>query len=68
MVNDKERMIEWLERSATQINELRRKPRLSREKCLTTIQGNYQIITVLTMVLKGEAYMTGVIPPNNPIN
>lgn len=63
MVNDKERMIEWLNRSASQINSLRRKPRLSKDKCLPIIRENYQIISVLTMVVNGDAYMTGVMPP-----
>lgn len=63
MVTEQDRILEWLNRSANQIKELRKKPRLAREKHLAMIRENYQIINVLTMVTKGEAYMIGIAPP-----
>lgn len=64
MITDKERMIEWLSRSADQIYELRRKPRLSKDKALDAIRQNYSVIDVLTQVASGEAYMMGIPPIN----
>ncbi len=64
MVTDNERMVEWLQRSADQIHALRRKPRLSTEKCLESVRENYNVINVLTMVAENKAYMLGISPIN----
>lgn len=63
MVTNKERMIEWLTRSADDINALRRKPRLSYDKKIQFIRQSYSIISVLTMVAEGKATMMGIAPP-----
>lgn len=65
MVTNKERMIEWLSRSANEINALRRKSRLSKEKKLDFIRQSYSIINVLTMVAEGKATMMGIAPPSD---
>ena len=65
MVTNKDRFQEWLKRAADNIYELRRKPRLSNEKKLEVIRGNYDVISVLTKVAKGDAFMLG-IPPIDP--
>lgn len=65
MISDRERMIEWLRRSADTIYELRKKPRLAKEKRLMAIRENYNIINVLTMVAENRAYMMGINPPND---
>lgn len=67
MVTDKTRMIEWLRRSAEQVHQLRRKPRLSKEKCLLTIRQSYSVIAVLTKVAKRDAYLLGIAPPNDSL-
>lgn len=58
-------MIEWLRRSADDIYNLRRKPRLSTDKCLEAIRQSYDIIYVLTLVVEKKAYMLGISPPND---
>lgn len=65
MVTNKERMIEWLQRSADNISELRKKPRLAIDKKLAIIRQSYNTINVLTMVANGQAVMMGIAPPNN---
>jgi hypothetical protein len=64
MVTDKDRMIEWLTRTADQIYDLRRKPRLSNDKCLAEIRQNYSVIAVLIDVANGKAKMQGISPPD----
>jgi hypothetical protein len=64
MVTDKDRMIEWLTRAADQIYDLRRKPRLSTDKCLTVIRQNYSVLSVLIEVANGKAKMQGISPPD----
>lgn len=65
MVTEKERMIEWLKRSKNQVYNLRRKPRLSKDKALLAIRENYSIIGVLIQVAEGKAYMQGIAPIND---
>lgn len=65
MITNKDRMIEWLSRAADEVYSLRRKPRLSTDKALYAIRGNYDVIHVLTKVAKGDAYMLGINPPTD---
>ena len=58
-------MIEWLKRSKSQVYDLRRKPRLSKDKALYAIRQNYAVIGVLMDVAKGTAYMQGIAPIND---
>lgn len=67
MVTNKERMVEWLRRSADQVHELRCKPRLATDKRLALIRENYNVINVLTMVADGRAFMMGIAPPNDTL-
>jgi hydroxyethylthiazole kinase-like sugar kinase family protein len=62
MITEKERFKEWLSRAADEVNSLRRKPRLSKEKKLEIIRGNYSVINVLVKVANREAYMLGIPP------
>lgn len=62
MITEKERIMEWLNRAADEISNLRKKPRLSKQKKLQIIRENYGIISVLIKVAKKEAYMVGVPP------
>jgi hypothetical protein len=62
MVTEKERMKEWLARAAQEVHDLRRKPRLSKEKKLAAIRSNYNVISVLIKVANREAFMIGVPP------
>lgn len=64
-ITNKDRMIEWLNRSADEVYALRRKPRLSTDKALEAIRGNYDVINVLTKVARGDAYMKGISPPKD---
>lgn len=61
--SNKDRMIEWLNRTANEVYSLRRKPNLGKEKALYAIRGNYSVISVLIKVAQGEAYMLGAKPP-----
>jgi len=64
MVTDKDRIKEWLRRSADDINALRRKSRLASDKKLEFIRQSYNVINVLTMVAEGKATMMGISPPD----
>jgi hypothetical protein len=63
MTNDKERMIEWLNRAASDVNSLRRKSRLAKDKKLLIIRQSYNVLYTLTMVAEGKAIMMGIAPP-----
>lgn len=65
MITEKERFKEWLSRAAKEVNELRRKPRLAKEKKLAIIRSNYNVISVLIKVAKKEAFMVGIPPLEN---
>jgi hypothetical protein len=64
MVSNKDRMIEWLNRTADEVYALRRKPNLSKDKALYAIRGNYNVISVLIKVAQGDAFMLGIKPPD----
>lgn len=64
MVTNKDRMKEWLKRSADDVNAFRRKSRLSTDKKLTFIRQSYNVIFVLTMVAEGKANLIGIAPPD----
>lgn len=68
MITDKDRFKEWLKRKADEIHELRKKPRLSKEKKLQMIRSNYDVITVLTKVANREAFMVGIPPLKDETN
>lgn len=53
----------WLGRVALDVNTLRKKPRLSREKKLQAIRQSYDILHVLVKVAKGQARIDGAEPP-----
>lgn len=63
MVTEKERMKEWLRRSANEINSLKNTDLDNNEK-LAFIRQSYQVINVLTLVAENKAYMLGIAPPN----
>ena len=58
MVTEKERMIEWLQSAATQLDQLT-DVKLTRDEKLLAIRLNYSVLDVLTIVASGKAYMTG---------
>lgn len=62
MITEKERMMEWLDRAAQDIGDLKKKPRLSKQKKLQIIRENYNVISVLIKVANKEAYMVGIPP------
>ena len=64
MVSNKDRMIEWLNRTADEVYALRRKPNLSKDKALYAIRGTYNVISVLIKVAQGDAFMLGIKPPD----
>lgn len=64
MVTNKDRMKEWLKRSADDVNAFRRKSRLSTDKKLLFIRQSYNVIFVLTMVAEGKANLIGIAPPD----
>ena len=64
MVSNKDRMIEWLNRTADEVYALRRKPNLSKDKSLYAKRFNYNVISVLIKVAQGDAFMLGIKPPD----
>lgn len=58
MVTEKERMIEWLQSAASQLDKVV-DSNLSHEERLLAIRHNYSVLDVLTKVASGKAYMTG---------
>lgn len=62
MITEKERMIEWLERAAINVERLS-KEQISTEERLRKIRECYATIEVLTKVASGTAYMVGIMPP-----
>lgn len=64
MTNDKERMIEWLNRAANDVKSLRKKSRLAKDKKLNIIRESYGVLYTLTMVAEGKAIMMGIAPPD----
>lgn len=62
MITEKQRLMEWLDRAANEVNSLRKKPRLANNKKLDIIRSNYGVISVLIKVARREAYMIGIPP------
>lgn len=62
MISEKEKFKEWLKRAVDDVKELKKKPRLSRQKKIQSIRENYNVISVLIKVAKREAYMVGTPP------
>ena len=64
MATEKERMKEWLRRSAEEIISLKQDTNLTDEGRLNFIRQSYKVISVLTLVAENKAYMLGIAPPN----
>lgn len=61
MVTEKERIKEWLARVAANIEIIKSQETSNLEK-LNLIQENYEVLSVLIKVSKGDAFMVGVPP------
>lgn len=64
MITEKERMVEWLTRSAISVSQLKNEQNSS-EELLAKIRSNYATIEVLKKVASGKAYMIGIMPPRH---
>jgi len=61
MISEKDRLKEWLERVADDISKLK-SANISKDEKLKSIRENYDILSVLTKVANGRAFMVGVPP------
>ena len=62
MITEKDRIIEWLNRAAEHVAQLRKKPRLKKQKKLELLRSNYNTINIITKVVSGKGFMLGIPP------
>jgi len=66
MMNEAQKIQEWLYRVADDIQELRSSyanGEVTHEQLLEMIQQNYEVLSVMVKVAKGKAYIRGITPP-----
>ena len=59
MISEKERIKEWLHRVSNEVENIKLTT-ASKDDKLKMIQENYEILSVLTKVANGNAFMVGV--------
>jgi hypothetical protein len=61
MITEKTRIQEWLRRVANEVSEIKTTS-MTNDDALKIIKSNYEVLSVLTKVATGNAYMVGVPP------
>ena len=67
MISEKDRIKEWLRRVASEINDVKATS-ISKDDKLDIIKNNYEVLSVLTKVATGKAFLVGVPPINQKTN